>query len=88
MEGGLRHVPEDDLLAARARAIDAIAAVLEELGLGRVSERPENASVLVAHGSDETDTFTPAEVAGMNAALRERAHHVRGRGARLGRAGF
>ncbi|MEO6623690.1 MAG: propanediol/glycerol family dehydratase large subunit [Burkholderiaceae bacterium] len=71
VEGGLQHVPEDTLLASRARAIDAITAVLEELGLGRVTDAQKR-SVLAAHGSDETDTFSPSEVAGMNAALVER----------------
>ncbi len=71
VEGGLQHVPEDQLLAARARAIDAICAVLEELGLGRLSEAQKK-TVLYAHGSDETDSFVPAEVARMNAALLER----------------
>ncbi len=71
VEGGLQHVPAPTLLAARARAIDAITAVLDELGLGQISDAQKR-SVLVAHGSDETDSFTPAQVAGMNAALAER----------------
>jgi propanediol dehydratase large subunit len=71
VEGGLQHVPEDQLMAARARAIEAICAVLETLNLGRLSEAQKK-SVLYAHGSDETDSFLPGEVARMNAALVER----------------
>jgi len=71
VEGGLQHVPEATLLAARARAIEAMTAVLEELNLGRLNA-DQKRSVLVAHGSDETDSFMPAEVARMNAAVTER----------------
>jgi propanediol dehydratase large subunit len=71
VEGGLQHVPEDQLLAARARAIEAISAVLETLNLGRLTENQKK-SVLYAHGSDETTSYMPGEVAGMNAALIER----------------
>ena len=71
VEGGLQHVPEDQLLAARARAIEAISAVLETLTPNRVSEAQKK-SVLYAHGSDETMSFMPGEVASMNADLLER----------------
>jgi len=71
VEGGLQHVPEDQVMAARSRAIEAISAVLETLNLGRLSEAQKK-SVLYAHGSDETDSFVPGEVARMNAALVER----------------
>lgn len=71
VEGGLQHVPEDQLLAARARAIDAICAVLETLNLGRLSEAQKR-TVLYAHGSDDTNSFGPSEVTRMNAALVER----------------
>lgn len=71
VEGGLQHVPEDKMMAARARAIDAISAVLDTLQLGRVSE-VQKKSVLYAHGSDETESFMPGEVARMNEALIER----------------
>ncbi|MCC7361529.1 MAG: propanediol dehydratase [Anaerolineales bacterium] len=70
VEGGLQHVPEAELLAARARALDAVTAVLEALGLGRLSDAQKR-SVLAAHGSDETDSFSPGEVARMNAVLAE-----------------
>ncbi len=71
VEGGLQHVPEDQLIAARARAIEAISAVLETLNLGHLTETQKR-SVLYAHGSDETSSFMPGEVAGMNASLIER----------------
>jgi propanediol dehydratase large subunit len=71
VEGGLQHVPEDQLIAARARAIEAISAVLETLTSSRLTEAQKQ-SVLYAHGSDETTSFLPGEVAGMNAALIER----------------
>ena len=71
VDGGLQHVPEDVVLAARARAIEAVTAVLEELDLGRVSPA-QKLSVLYAHGSDETNTFRPAEVARMNDLIGER----------------
>jgi propanediol dehydratase large subunit len=71
LEGGLQHVPEEQLMAARARAIEAISAVLETLNLGRLTD-VQKKSVLYAHGSDETSSFMPGEVAGMNAGLIER----------------
>src|SRR5215213_337076 len=71
VEGGLQHVPADQLLAARARAIEAISAVLETLTSSRLTESQKK-SVLYAHGSDETNSFLPGDVAGMNAALLER----------------
>lgn len=71
VEGGLQHVPEDQLLAARARAIEAISAVLETLTPIRLTDTQKK-SVLFAHGSDETSSFMPGEVAGMNAAVIER----------------
>jgi propanediol dehydratase large subunit len=71
VEGGLQHVPEDQLMAARARAIEAISAVLETLISVRLTETQQR-SVLYAHGSDDTNSFMPGEVARMNAALIER----------------
>jgi propanediol dehydratase large subunit len=67
-EGGLQDVPEESVMAVRSRAIDAISAVVEELELGCVSEA-QKASVLYAHGSDETDSFTAGQVTEMNARL-------------------
>ena len=71
MEGGVRHVPEDELMGLRARAIDALEAVFDELGLAIL--RPEQkASVLTAHGSKDTDTYSFAEVRRIAAELQTR----------------
>lgn len=71
VEGGIRHVDGDELLALRGRVIDALEAVFEELGLAEL--RPEQrASVLTAHGSKDTDTFSFAEVRRISAGLQDR----------------
>lgn len=72
VDGGLAHVPEDAVMAARGRAIEAISAVLEELGLAEVNERQKQ-SVLHAHGSHDTHTFSLGTVAAINARMEERA---------------
>ena len=71
VEGGLQHVPEEQVLAARSRAIEAISIVLETLNLGHLSASQKQ-SVLYAHGSDETSSFLPGAVSDMNKALIER----------------
>ena len=71
VEGGLRHVPEDELVAVRHRAVAAMAAVLEELELAEPSER-QLLSVVYAHGSDDTQTFSLGELGVMNDAVRDR----------------
>ena len=71
VEGGLRHVPEDELVAVRRRAVAAMAAVLEELGLAEPSEQ-QLLSVVYAHGSDDTRTFSLGELGVMNDAVRDR----------------
>ncbi|MEX2649053.1 MAG: propanediol/glycerol family dehydratase large subunit [Alphaproteobacteria bacterium] len=70
-DGGLAHVDHDVVVAARRRALDAIAAVLEELGLARVDDAM-TASVVHAHGSAETSTFSLGQVAAMNEAMAAR----------------
>ncbi|MFZ1428977.1 MAG: propanediol/glycerol family dehydratase large subunit [Geminicoccaceae bacterium] len=72
VEGGLRHVPEDELVAVRWRAVAAMAAVLEELGLAEPSELQLH-SVVYAHGSDDTVSFSLGELGGMNDAVRDRS---------------
>jgi propanediol dehydratase large subunit len=69
VEGGLRYVPEEEVIAARRRAVDAMAAVLEAFGVAQVPEA-RRLSVVYAHGSDDTDTFTLGEVGAMNDALK------------------
>jgi propanediol dehydratase large subunit len=68
LEGGLQSAPEEQVLAVRARAIDALTAVLDALNLGRLTEA-QRQSVLYAHGSDDTDSFRPSDVTRMNTAL-------------------
>ena len=72
VDGGLAHVPEDAVMAARAEAIEAIAAVLEELGLATVS-CAQKASVLHAHGSRDTATFSLGQVAAINQTMEDKA---------------
>jgi propanediol dehydratase large subunit len=64
-DGGLTPVGEERALDVRRRAVDALAAVLDELGLARPSEAMK-ASVVVASGSDETDSYRPGEVAAIS----------------------
>jgi len=71
LEGGIQHVPEDQLMAARARAIEAISVVMETWTSARLTEAQKK-SVLHANGSDETSSFMPGEVAKMNTTLIER----------------
>jgi propanediol dehydratase large subunit len=71
VEGGLQHVPEDQLMAARTRAIEAISVVLETLTSVRLTD-VQKKSVLYAHGSDETNSFMPGDVGKMNTSLIER----------------
>src|SRR5215468_4773582 len=60
-DGGLVPVEETRILELRRRAVDAVAAVLEELDLAAPEPRMKE-SVVVASGSDDTDSFTPRQV--------------------------
>ncbi|MDH3235892.1 MAG: propanediol/glycerol family dehydratase large subunit, partial [Alphaproteobacteria bacterium] len=71
IDGGLSHVAEDEILARRQRAIDAITAVLQALGGPSLSEAQKQ-SVLLASGSRETDSLTPGAIASLNAVLQQR----------------
>ena len=71
VDGGLQHVPEEEVLAVRGRAIEAVSAVLEELGLAEVSPAQKE-SVLYASGSRETDSLTPGAVTRINEAMQAR----------------
>ena len=57
-DGGLTPIGEERALDLRIRAVEAIAAVFEELDLGSPT-REMKASVVVASGSDETASYTP-----------------------------
>ena len=57
-DGGLTPIAEEKALDLRRRAVEAIAAVFEELDLGQPT-REMMASVVMASGSDETDSYLP-----------------------------
>src|SRR3954464_1371874 len=59
-DGGLSPVEETRLLELRRRAVDAVSAVFEELDLARPEQFMKD-SVVVASGSDETNSFTPRQ---------------------------
>ena len=61
LDGGLRHLPEDEVMAVRRRAIEALEAVYRDLGLAKLNERQKQ-SVLEASGSHDTETFSLNEV--------------------------
>jgi propanediol dehydratase large subunit len=70
-DGGLTPIAETDIGALRLRAIRAIAAVFEELGLAEVPER-WMLSVAAASGSLESETFPTREVTRISEAIRDR----------------
>lgn len=74
-DGGLTPLPEERALDLRARAVDAIAAVFEELGLANPTAAMKK-SVVVASGSDETQSFMPRDVAFISEAIKERGISV------------
>lgn len=74
-DGGLTPIGEEQALDLRQRAVDAIAAVFEELDLGRPTGEMK-ASVIVASGSDETESYRPGEVAVISEAIRKRGISV------------
>lgn len=61
-DGGLTPLGEERALDIRGRALAAIAAVQEELGLAKPTAEMIQ-SVVVASGSDDTRSFTPREAA-------------------------
>lgn len=70
-DGGLTPLPEERALDIRRRAIDALSAVFEELGLAEPSEAMKQ-SVTVASGSDDTQSFTPRDAALISEAIKAR----------------
>ncbi len=86
-DGGLAHVDEAEVLRARARAIEAIAAVIEELGLGTVADAMKR-SIVHAHGSTETTSFSFGAVAAMNEVMAARRIGLAEVTAALFRRGF
>jgi len=74
-DGGLSPIGEERALDLRIRAVDAIAAVFEELGLASPS-RDMKASVVAASGSDETASYTAGQVAHISEAIQARGINV------------
>jgi propanediol dehydratase large subunit len=70
-DGGLTPVDEGRVLDVRSRGLDAIAAVFEELNLSRPSAAMK-ASVLVASGSEETESYMPRDVSIISDAIKAR----------------
>jgi propanediol dehydratase large subunit len=70
-DGGLVPASEDAILGARLRATEALSAVLEELGLARVTQAMRS-SVVFASGSDETESFTAGEATAISEGIKER----------------
>jgi propanediol dehydratase large subunit len=70
-DGGLVPAGEDKVLDVRRRAVEALAAVLEELGLGQPT-RAMKSSVIVASGSDDTESYTAGDATRISEAIRAR----------------
>lgn len=70
-DGGLTPLDEDRALSVRAKAAEAMAAVLEELDLAKVEEASLR-SVIFASGSRDTQGFTPGEVTPISEAIKQR----------------
>ncbi len=71
LDGGLRHMPEDDVMTLRRRAIDALKAVYGELGLAELSEQ-QKTSACYASGSQDTVAFRFTEVGRISEQIRDR----------------
>jgi propanediol dehydratase large subunit len=70
-DGGLTPLPEERALDLRSRAVGALAAVYEELGLAKATAEMKQ-SVVIASGSDETQSFTLRDVAIISDAIKAR----------------
>jgi propanediol dehydratase large subunit len=70
-DGGLTPLPESRALDLRQRAVEAISAVYEELGVATATDDMKQ-SVIVASGSDDTRSFTPRDVAFISEAIKDR----------------
>jgi propanediol dehydratase large subunit len=74
-DGGLTPVGETEIIELRSKAVQAIAAVLEELKLGQPT--PEMmASVVAASGSEQTDSYMPRDVSFISEAIKARNINV------------
>ncbi|MER8631008.1 propanediol/glycerol family dehydratase large subunit [Mesorhizobium opportunistum] len=70
-DGGLTPLPESRAIELRERAVEAIAAVFEELGLSTPTEDMKT-SVVYASGSDDTRSLMPRDVSFISEAIKER----------------
>ena len=70
-DGGLTPVAETIVLDRRRRAVDAISAVLEELGLAQPTEAMKQ-SVVAASGSNDTDSLAPRDATLISEAIQSR----------------
>lgn len=70
-DGGLTPLPESTALDLRARAVEAISAVLEELDLAQPTAAMKT-SVIGASGSRETDSFTSGATTRISAEIERR----------------
>jgi propanediol dehydratase large subunit len=70
-DGGLTPLSEDRAGDLRGRALEALAAVMEELGLARPTPAML-ASVAAASGSEETESFTAGDASRIAEAIRSR----------------
>ena len=71
-DGGLTPLAENRALDLRCRAVDAISAVFEELGLAHPTADMK-ASVIVASGSAQTRSFMPGAVGPISDAIKDRS---------------
>jgi propanediol dehydratase large subunit len=70
-DGGLTPLPEERAVDLRGRAVEALSAVLEELGLAAPTADMKS-SVVIASGSDETRSFKLRDVALVSEAIKTR----------------
>ena len=70
-DGGLTPLDEDRVVSLRVRATEALADVLDELGLAKVAPARIR-SVVFASGSRETESFTAGEVTPISSAIKAR----------------
>ncbi len=70
-DGGLTPLMEDRAMDLRVRALDAVSAVLDALGLATPTAAMR-ASVAAASGSNDTESFTPGDASRISEAIRAR----------------
>lgn len=86
-DGGLTPLAESQAIDVRSRAVEALAAVYDELGLAH-STADMKASVVAASGSDDTRSFSPRDVALISEEIKARGINVIDVMKALARRGF